>query len=194
MHRSSLTRVSAIVEPLTQAIAGWPDKPFAFFGHSMGALLAFEVARKLRRERLRGPLGLFISARRAPQLEAEPMTYNLPEAEFMDELRRLNGTPREVLENAEMLQLMLPILRADFEVCQTYEYNYEPPLDCPIRAFGGTQDADVPAEHLEAWREQTTASFLLRMLHGDHFFIHTSQPLLLKMVASDLDRLMRDEK
>lgn len=169
------------------------DKPFAFFGHSMGALMSFELARRLRREGLPGPARIFVSARRAPQIpETDPLTYNLPEAEFIDELRRLNGTPQEVLEHPELLQLMMPILRADFSVCQTYEYTTEPPLDAGITAYGGVKDTDVSREQLEAWGEQSSAPLVLHMLEGDHFFIHSSQVQLLQSLTQELHWLVRD--
>ena len=166
------------------------DKPFAFFGHSMGALISFELARLLREEQSVEPTALFISGRGAPQLESEdPITYDMPEDEFISELRRLNGTPREVLEHPELLQLMMPILRSDFELCQTYTYTNAPPLNCPIFAFGGLQDEDVPRENLEAWRDQTTSALTVRMFPGDHFFLHSSQSSLLRALSSDLYQL-----
>jgi len=141
----------------------------------------------LRREHGPGPVHLFVSGRRAPQVpDPDPPTYNLPEPEFLEELRRLNGTPKAVFEHPELMQLMIPILRADFELVQTYMYLPEPPLDCPISAFGGLQDEDVTREHLEAWRDQTTASFSLQMFPGDHFFLHTAQAFLLQTIACKL--------
>ena len=104
-------------------------------------------------------------------------------------LRRLNGTPEEVLDNPDLLQLMLPILRADFEVCQTYSYTSEPPLGYPIWALGGMQDKDVPFDHLKAWRDQTAGQFELLMFPGDHFFLHSSQSLLLRTISGELQRL-----
>ena len=136
LQQPAFTRLLALVEPLTETIARHLDKPFVFFGHSMGALIGFEVARRLRREGRREPEGLFVSGRRAPQIdEPEPVTFNLPDAELLDELRRLNGTPEEVLDNPDLLQLMLPILRADFEVCQTYSYTL--PRAACSKACGG---------------------------------------------------------
>jgi medium-chain acyl-[acyl-carrier-protein] hydrolase len=99
----------------------------------------------------------------------------------------LNGTPREVLEDAELRQLLLPMLRADFAVCQTYEYQPGPPLHCPVTAFGGLQDK-VGREELEGWRELTTSEFKLRMFAGDHFFINTAQASVLDLVARDIYR------
>lgn len=190
LRRPAFTRLPAMVDFLEQGIGPLLDQPFAFFGHGMGALIGFDLARRLRAARGLRPAGLFVSGRRAPQIEAgEPVTFDLPEDEFVAELRRLNGTPREVLEHPELLQLMLPVLRADFELCQTYSYAAAAPFDCPIFAFGGLQDEDVPREHLEAWREQTTSSFSLRMFPGDHFFLHTSQPLLLRALSQELHQL-----
>jgi medium-chain acyl-[acyl-carrier-protein] hydrolase len=108
----------------------------------------------------------------------------------MAKLRELNGTPEEVLENDELMQLLLPVLRADFALCETYVYRPEPPLDCPITAFGGLRDASVRREHLEAWREQTTSSFLLHMFPGDHFFLNTEMSLFLQTLSRILDQLV----
>jgi medium-chain acyl-[acyl-carrier-protein] hydrolase len=165
------------------------DRPFAFFGHSMGAAIGYELAQLLRRDYHIEPTHLFVSGRHAPQLPDEtPITYSLPEPEFVEELRQLNGTPAEILEHPELLKLLLPLLRADFELIQTYVYSSRPPLDCPITAFGGIEDKEVSREHLEAWREQTRASFSLKMFPGDHFFIHTAQALLVETIARELAR------
>jgi medium-chain acyl-[acyl-carrier-protein] hydrolase len=160
---------------------------FAFFGHSMGAILSFELAHLLRREHKPGPTHLFLSGRPSPHLtEAEPPTYDLPEAEFIEELKRLQGTPQEVLEHPELMSVLSPILRADIEICQTYEYTHKPPLQCPITAFGGLQDPDISREQLEGWRDYTSSSCAVRMLPGDHFFVRSSMPVLLQMIAQDL--------
>ena len=182
------------VEPLIQAIAGaikpFLSQPFAFFGHSMGGLVNFELARLLRREHSIEPRALFVSGRRAPQLEVEDRTYDLPEPEFIEDLRRKGGTPEQVLTHNELLQLVLPTLRADFQLCQTYEYQSGPPLSCPITAFGGLNDQFVSREDLEGWREQTTGPVQVRMFPGDHFFLHSSQALLLQTLSRDLAQLI----
>ena len=183
------TRVGPLVEAVAGNLVTHLDKPFAFFGHSMGAIIAFELARHLRRTRGLQPAHLFISGRRAPQLpESDRITYNLPEAELIEELRLLSGTPPEVLAHPELMRLMLPVLRADFELLQTWEYRPEPPLDCPITVCGGLEDREVSREKLSAWREQTTKAFNLRMFSGDHFFLHTARPQLLQMLAAELGR------
>lgn len=181
------TSVQPLVEAVAEAIVPHLDLPFAFFGHSMGALISFELARQLRRMGKPLPVHMFLSGRAAPQLEErEAITYNLPAKEFADELRRLNGTPREVLEHEELMDLMVPLLRADFQICQTYDYTQEPALDCPITAFGGLSDVDIKGEMVQAWREQTTRSFRLLMMPGDHFFIHSAQERILGILAQEL--------
>ena len=182
----SFVRVEPLVRAIGDAIKDYMDRPFAFFGHSMGGLVSFELARLLRREGATQPAALFVSGRRPPHLPIEPPTYNLPEDEFIEELRRMGGTPEEVLTHPELLTLLLPTLRSDFELCQTYSHTEEPPFTFPITAFGGLNDQFVPREEMDRWREQTTGPFQLRMFPGDHFFLHSSQALLLQMLSRDL--------
>jgi medium-chain acyl-[acyl-carrier-protein] hydrolase len=184
------TNMTALVPATADALFPYLDQPFAFFGHSMGARISFELARYLRRNNGPRPEALFVSGGRAPQVpDDDPIRYNLPEPEFIEELRRLNGTPPEVLEHPELLQLMIPLLRADFSVVETYEYLTEPPLNCPIFAFGGLQDIDVTRAHIEAWREQTTGHFWMRMFEGDHFFFRTCETDLLRIIGQKLHQL-----
>jgi medium-chain acyl-[acyl-carrier-protein] hydrolase len=187
LMETPFTQLSPLVQALAQALAPLLDKPFAFFGHSLGALVGFELARQLRRQSGVQPVRLFVSADRAPQIpHRDRPIHALPEEEFLQELRRLNGIPGKVLEEAELMQIMLPVLRADFAVYETYVYSTEPPLDCPISTFGGLQDARVSRGDLEAWRDQTSGSFSLRMFPGDHFFLNTTQPLLLQALSQEL--------
>ena len=180
-------RLSLLVQALAPAVVPLLDKPFAFFGHSLGALVAFELARQLRRQSDVQPVRLFVSAARAPQTPLRHRSIHaLPEGEFLLELRRLNGIPGKVLQHAELMQLMLPMLRADFAVFETYAYSTEPPLDCCISSFGGLQDHRVTRGDLEAWRDQTSASFSLRLFPGDHFFMNTTQLLLLQVLSQEL--------
>jgi medium-chain acyl-[acyl-carrier-protein] hydrolase len=183
-----VTHLSSLVEALAQAIVPLLDRPFAFFGHSLGALVGFELARQLHRQLNIQPVRLFVSADRAPHIHfrKERPIHALPEADFLFELRRLNGIPGKVLEDAELMQIMLPILRSDFSVYETYVYTSGPPLKCSISSFGGLQDTKVSRSDLEAWRDQTTASFSLQMFPGDHFFLNTAQPLLLHTLSQEL--------
>jgi medium-chain acyl-[acyl-carrier-protein] hydrolase len=182
-----VSSLAELVGDITRALRLYLDRPFAFFGHSMGALISFEIARELRRSMKVEPAHLFVSGRRAPHLPEEtPPIYDLPEIEFIEELRRLNGTPKEVLDHRELMDLVIPLLRADFSICQTYVYRYEPPLSCPISAYGGLQDEDVSPSDLRGWQEQTSSDFKLRMFPGDHFFLKSSQASLLYILTQEL--------
>jgi len=167
------------------------DIPFVFFGYSMGALISFELARHLRTTHGRGPLHLFVAAHRAPQLpQAHPDLHQLPEPAFLDSLDHLGGTPLMVSQHAELMKLMLPMLRADFELCETYIYSSEAPLDCPITAFGGEQDTHVSMASLSAWREQTKEQFTLNILPGNHFFLQSQQHLLLQVISQEMAKIL----
>lgn len=185
-----LTALAHIVEALLKELPAFLDKPFAFFGHSMGGLVCFELARALQTNFGLQPIQMYVSGCRAPHLpDPDPPAANLPEPELLTELERLNGTPREILEHKELLAYMLPILRADFNVCETYVYKSGPPLSCPIAAFGGLEDPKATREAVEQWRSATTGDFILRMFPGGHFFIHTAEKTLLNVLASDLLRI-----
>jgi len=187
IREEPLSDLWQVVEEAAQGLQPYFDRPFAFFGHSMGALICYELTRQLESENKTGPKHLFVSAHRAPHLpRIEPSFYDLPDDELIDELRRLKGTPSEVLENPELMHLMLPLMRADFSVCQIYEYQAAAkPLACPITVFGGLEDT-VTNEQLQEWRQHTTATFKLKLFPGDHFFIHTSQESLLRELAQAL--------
>jgi len=190
LNEQPFHKLLPLVEAAGAALSPYLDKPFAFFGHSMGAMISFELARLLRRQNRALPLHIFASGRRGPQVpDREDPTYNLPQSVFIEELRRLNGTPKDVLEHPELMQLMTQLLRADFEVCQTYDYRPEPPLKCPITAFGGLQDVDITREDMEGWRVQTAVAFTLRMLPGDHFFLHTQESIVLEALSRELYQL-----
>lgn len=191
MREPAVTEVGALVRALAEALENSLDRPFAFFGHSMGALISFELARHLRERGCPQPAHLFVSARRAPQLpNTQRITHDLPEPEFLDELRRLQGTPSEILEHPELMQLLSPLLRADFALTEKYAYAPGPPLNCGISAFGGLQDEDTTREELEGWKEQTAERFKLRMLPGNHFFLNDYRELLLRSLVEDLSPLL----
>jgi len=189
LRETPITRLTPLVNEITEAILPELDKPFAFFGHSMGALISFELVHQLRKQNQASPAHLIVSGRGAPHIpRTEPQIHDLPEKEFIEELRRLNGTPAEALEHPELMQLMLPILRADFAICETYTYEDRPLLDCPITALGGLDDSDVTREELAAWCERTTGSFSMRMFPGDHFYLHAAQLPLLETITAALAR------
>jgi medium-chain acyl-[acyl-carrier-protein] hydrolase len=190
MRENPFTNLFELVAVAAPVLAPYMDCPFAFFGHSMGAMISFELARYLRKTGRKEPSHLFLSGCRAPQLaHTRAVTYDLPEPELVEDLRRLKGTPAEVLGHPELLQLMLPLLRADFAITQTYRYAEDAPLSCPLTIFGGLEDDEATRENLSPWREHTTGAFSLHMLPGDHFFLHTSQDLLFEVIGQELGRI-----
>ncbi len=189
LKEAPYTSLPALVRATGQALLPFFDKPFCFFGHSMGALIAFELAREIRREYGLSPRHIFVSGRRAPTIPLQHKTiHDLPQKEFIERLRDLNGTRPAVLEFTELIELLLPMLKADFAICETYVYKHDEPLNCGISAFGGLEDGHVKREHLEAWRQQTVREFKLRMLPGDHFFLHSSQEVLLEIMFRELHK------
>jgi medium-chain acyl-[acyl-carrier-protein] hydrolase len=166
--------------------------PFAFFGHSNGAIMSFELARRLRQDGRPMPRHLFLSGRMAAHVAPrhEPI-HALPEPEFSQQLRRLEGTPEEILQNAEIMDLIRPLLRADFSLAETYVYDPGPPLDVPISAYGGSDDPDVTVDDVYAWREHTTAEFHPKIFPGGHFFLNTDRAALLAHLGHELETVTR---
>jgi medium-chain acyl-[acyl-carrier-protein] hydrolase len=161
----------------------------------MGALVAFALARELRRRHQFGPELLMVSGHRAPHRpDPDPPLHNLPEHDFVQEIRKLNGTPDAVLENQELLQLLIPVLRADFEVCETFEYVEEQPLACPIAAFSGTEDTELTHDDIAAWSHETTGSFSLQMFAGDHFYLLDRPAALMRSVSDCLTDCLATRK
>ena len=187
------TEINKLVRLVGEALAPHLNKPFALFGHSMGALIGFALAHHLRREYSAQPVHLFVSGRCSPQTRNTPIDLKLFDSALPEMLRRYNGTPAEVLENPELMELVLPILRADFALCKSYIYTPQPPFNFPITAFGGLDDHGVPRESIEGWREHTTGPFALRMLPGDHFFLNTSALPLLEAISKELEQDMREK-
>lgn len=187
LREDPYTTLPSLIEPLEQNLHPFLDIPFAFFGHSLGALISFELARYLRRLHRSLPVYLFVSGHHAPQIsDPHPPLCHLLDDQFIEELRRLKGTPEEILRNMDAMQTLLPLLRADFALRETYVYTEEDPLAIPISAFGGTLDERAPQQSLSAWHEQTLSTFTLRAFAGGHFFLHSSRSLLLQAILHDL--------
>ncbi|MEU7176843.1 thioesterase II family protein [Streptomyces celluloflavus] len=181
------SRLRPLVAALADALRPAMDRPYALFGHSMGALVAYELTRALRDRGLPQPSHLIVSGAAAPGTRrARPVMHNATDDEMRDELRVLNGTPGELLENAELMELMLPTLRADFSVLETYVYREAPPLDVPLTVLGGTADPSVEISALQGWRDRTTAGSRLRLIAGDHFFLHSAAAEVIAAVRDAL--------
>jgi medium-chain acyl-[acyl-carrier-protein] hydrolase len=184
-------RVEPLVEALGEAVSAVDDLPFAVYGHSNGALIGFELARHLRRAGRHGPVHLFASGRRAPDLpNPRPNVAHLPDDEFLADLRNLGGTPEEVLAHPELMRMLLPLMRADVALNEHYAFREEAPLDASITAYGGLRDPKATREDVQAWRRHTAASFAARFFPGDHFFVSGDRDLVLRTLAADLHDLL----
>jgi medium-chain acyl-[acyl-carrier-protein] hydrolase len=181
-----IDRMETVVEPIADAMVPLLDRPYGLFGHSMGGLIAFETARRLRRLGHPQPAYLFASAAIAPQLPQRPPVYDWPDEEFLADVKAMKGLPDEVLAMPEMRELALPLLRADFAVVDTWTYVPEPPLDCPIQAFYAEDDQIVRPDQVAGWEAQTTAGFSIQGFPGGHFFIHTHTQEVTDTIRADL--------
>ncbi len=180
--------IQTMVRDLGVALEPYLNEPFALFGYSMGALVAFELARYLRQHGRPQPLYLFVAARRAPHvLDAAPPLHELPDGSFLRGMQaRYGGIPQAILQDAEMLAAFTPVLRANFTMIETYHYADAPPLDIPIVAFGGTRDLTTNETDLMAWGDQTHRSFAHHIYPGDHFFIQQHQHAVMEVIRQTL--------
>lgn len=183
-----VSRLLDHIRPLMLALAPLFGGPVAFFGHSMGALLAFEAAHALYATRRLLPIHLFVSGCKAPHLSrADRKRDDFTDAELLEEIERLNGTPRELLEHPELSSIILPVLRSDFLASDNYECEPREPLRCPITAIGGEHDPFVDRAGLEAWRQHTTSAFAVQFFPGDHFFLNSTREALTRFLRRILD-------
>ena len=182
--------MAELASQIAGAIALFAGQPFAFFGHSLGALLAYEVARRLATEGY-PPEHLFASGHQAPAIPSRraPIAH-LPDAAFIQGLIDLGGTPREILDAPELLALLTPMLRADFALAERYVAPSGPRLPCPVTALGGAEDPWVDAAGLEAWRHVTAAAFERVILPGDHFYLTPARSMLLDRINASLTRCL----
>lgn len=169
-----------------------PQAPFAFFGHSMGGLVAFEVARALRARGIHQPLHLFISATAAPGVRpGRRSLHDASDAEVMEELRSLGGTPPELLADRELMTMVARALRADYTALGTYEYREAAPLDIPFTVFGGQSDDIAAPSDLRGWQTHTAIGCHFRLFPGDHFFLHSATADILRIVADGVSSSRR---
>ncbi len=189
LSEPSITDCTTLIEAITLALAGHLDRPYAIFGHSMGALLALDLAQSLRLHGLRLPSHLFVSGRNATHVPVKHGSiHKMTDESFLAALAtRYGGLPQEILDTPELLELYLPILRADLTLLETHQYQRLAPLNCPISAFSGKDDANVSNAGLEAWGEHTSAAFQTRWFDGGHFYLSgPSRTPLLDFIGSEL--------
>ena len=181
--------MSTMIERILPVIDPLLDRPFALFGHSMGALISFELSRALRASGRKTPLRLFVSGMRAPHLRGGYQIHSLPDKEFIEALRTLNGTPAELLSDSSLLEMFVPTLRADLHLSETYQFIPGTPLQHPITVFGGINDVTTPSERLREWQRHTRSSCTVRLLEGDHFFINQNAHLVAASILKSLGRV-----
>lgn len=165
-----IVRMHELVYEISEMMMPYLDIPFIFFGHSLGARVAFELTRTIRRKYNVMPCHLIVAGSRAPDIPEPNPLHQLSDEDFVKELRRFSGTPEMILQNKEIMDIFIPILRADFTVDETYVFTEDEPLECPITVYGGTEDKEANPKELTAWKRHTTKDFMLEMLEGNHFF------------------------
>ncbi|RPI01129.1 MAG: thioesterase [Calditrichaeota bacterium] len=184
--------LSSLVHEIAHKLTTYLDIPYIFFGHSMGALLSFELTHVLWRHMIKLPLHLYMSAHRAPHVDSgKSPLYDLPESDFVQKIQELNGTPTEVLANPELRNIFLPILRNDMKICETYIFKPRLPLPCDMTVYGGLADQDISPDMLLAWKQHTTGQFTSRFLDGDHFFAFQNHEHFSRTLAQDLLPLLQ---
>lgn len=195
LKESPFKRLSLLVPALVEVLTPYLDRPYAFFGHSMGALISFELIRQLRKRGATLPQSLFVASRRAPQLlDNSPPIHMLPEAKFLAALQRYGGIEESLLKETELIKLLLPTLRADFAILETYVYASEAVLELPITVFGGIMDSNVTETSLQDWQAQTSKEFQLQMFTGNHFFLREHYKDLCQTISQQLNRLLASSK
>lgn len=183
--------IPPLVQSLGEATAPFLDRPYALYGHSLGGIIAFELARWLMRHTASRPVHLFVSASRAPHLPPRhPPVSHLPDAELLREVhRRYESVPRQLIEDPELQELLVPGLRADLSLLETYRYAPGDPLPFGITCFGGHGDPMVLPNELREWSRHTSTSFELHMHDGKHLFLQSARTGLLSVLAATLEGL-----
>lgn len=176
-----------LIFSLAEVLVKQEQKDFAFFGHSLGGLIAFELARHCASNGLPLPRQLIISGCDAPQKErTRKNLHQLDDEALIEELRNYNGTPAEVLAHRELMTLLLPTIRSDFALGASYTYDHDAPLDIPITVLAGSSDIHTSAETLQLWKRETTKDFCIHWFSGDHFFIDSEQRAVLDCISNEL--------
>ena len=186
-----VSSMEAIVDAAVLHMRGQLDLPFALFGHSMGSVIALEVARRLDAQGLPSPQHVWLSARRAPGIvDPDPPLSHLDDDRFVEALdRRYGGIPAEVRADRDLMALLLPGLRGDIAALESHELQAEPRLDCPLTVLGGSTDPRAPIDQLDAWRTATTGTFRVRVFDGGHFYIGPRRAEVLAEVSRTIDQV-----
>ena len=176
----------ALADAVTDALGSMGPAPLAFFGHSMGATVAFEVAQRLRDRSLPAPVRLFASGRRSPTTPRRETVHLRDDAGLIAELSRLGGSDARTLRDADILAMVLPTARSDYKAIETYEYKPRPPLDCPITVLSGAADTHTTRAELDGWSGHSAVSVDFHSFDGGHFFIDSSRDDVVAAVKAAL--------
>jgi medium-chain acyl-[acyl-carrier-protein] hydrolase len=196
LREQPLTRIEDLAREAEEGLSAVPQRPFAFYGHSLGGIVAFELARRLRRAGNYDLLHLFIGAARPPHLESPfPPIHGLPREAFIQTVQaRYGGIPQIIYQEPELLEMFLPGLVADFTAFETYRFQPDAPLDVPITAFGGEKDTVVTPDSLKEWALHTDAGFDMNVLPGGHFFPPSSATELVRLLQTRMAGELPDGK
>ncbi|MFT6834028.1 MAG: medium-chain acyl-[acyl-carrier-protein] hydrolase [Francisellaceae bacterium] len=185
------TEMADIIDEFMESAELFDDKPYIFFGHSLGSRMAFALALRIQSQNLPLPQHIIASGSCAPHLPFDrEITHNLPPDEFKDKLEDLNGTPKEILQNQELMDILIPLLRADFKIAETYQ-SEKIAINCPMTILGGTEDSGIPLEKLNAWGELSIFPVNISIITGDHFFINTNTAVVINRVSKVADTVLK---
>ncbi len=185
-HEPFVDSIFELADTLCEVLEPVLDGPFAFFGHSMGAILAFEVAQRLERSKGVSPIWFFASGRRAPSRRRSESVSLLGDAELVAELRRVGGTHQRVLEDAEFLATALPVIRNDYRAVEGYTWTPAPPLNCPATVLVGESDPQTTTDEASAWREHFTGPCDLQVFPGGHFYLEAASTRVIEIITTAL--------
>lgn len=195
MCEAPIASLPELIGELARELRRDEGVPFAFFGHSVGALIAYELARHCQRHRLPLPCHLFVSGTSAPRYRDPARGLHLlPDAELIDVLKGYNGTPPDILQHRELMELVLPAIRADFALSENYRHDPAPLLDVPVTVLAGREDDYSGAEQVDGWQEATSRSCRIHWFDGDHFFLHAERASVIALVNRSLEHALEQSQ
>jgi surfactin synthase thioesterase subunit len=190
MHEPLVKNAASVVEELYRQICPLIEKPYAIFGHSMGSLLGYLLTRRIIEEKQPAPCHLFFSGRAGPSWPVNDIYYTLPRKDFFSELKKLGGCPEEILQDGELQELFEPVLRADFELVETYTYKSGDPFLIPIDVFYGAQE-DLTDPELDCWKNESYLPVTYTSFQGDHFFLLTQPKAVANAIILQLKKYLQ---
>lgn len=181
------TSVKEMVDDLISAIPAWLDRPYMIYGHSLGSAVAFETLHALEQRKLRLPLRFFAGARRAPHCPPRiPPIHDYPLEEFKSEVKKLNGTPDSILENPDIMEIFVPVLRTDLKAAYAYHRAPSSKINCEVSIFGGAGDDKVVQEDLIGWQEHFSTTMDMHIFDGGHFFLEDNKKMVVERICHSI--------